>query len=279
MLEQGVARSQAHVDDVDSGSPPASFRRMRSSSAEAQESRARMLAIEARNQRDVASAELARLSASRPISRSSRRRARATRRPRSRSAVDPLVESARANPRRSGARSNGESSGSRCATRRGRRGPSADDSVPRRRGLRAAEPDASSRAPIAGQDSWDAGVSATWSLWDGGRTDAEVAQAGRCLEARERAARRVRFSCSRVEVRQRALDLESGRGGDRGRDERCAAAADARRVVDERYQAGVIAQIEVLDAEYALLQAQLDRTRAQASVRLAEARLTRAIGR
>jgi outer membrane protein TolC len=50
-------------------------------------------------------------------------------------------------------------------------------------------------------------------------------------------------------------------------------------VVGERYQAGVITQIEVLDAEYALLQAQLDRTRALAGIRLSEARLARAIGR
>ena len=41
----------------------------------------------------------------------------------------------------------------------------------------------------------------------------------------------------------------------------------------------MIAQIEVLDAEFALLQAELDRTRALADVRLAEARLARAIGR
>ena len=41
----------------------------------------------------------------------------------------------------------------------------------------------------------------------------------------------------------------------------------------------VIAEVEVLDAEYALLQAELDRTRALANVRLSEARLARAIGR
>jgi outer membrane protein TolC len=57
------------------------------------------------------------------------------------------------------------------------------------------------------------------------------------------------------------------------------AAAEARRVVSERYRAGVIAQTEVLDAEVALLQAELDRTRAMAGVRFAEARLTRAVGR
>jgi outer membrane protein TolC len=49
--------------------------------------------------------------------------------------------------------------------------------------------------------------------------------------------------------------------------------------VSERYTAGVIPQIEVLDAEYALLQSQLDVTRAQAAVRLAEAQLARALGR
>ena len=53
VLEQGVARSQAHVTDVrqrfaNGLVPPNDI-----ASAEAQQSRARMLAIEARNQRDV----------------------------------------------------------------------------------------------------------------------------------------------------------------------------------------------------------------------------------
>jgi outer membrane protein TolC len=82
-----------------------------------------------------------------------------------------------------------------------------------------------------------------------------------------------------VEVRQRALDLESGRAAVAAAAEAVRAASEARRVVAERYQAGVIAQIEVLDAEYALLQSELDRARALAGVRLSEARLARAIGR
>ena len=81
------------------------------------------------------------------------------------------------------------------------------------------------------------------------------------------------------EVRQRALELESAVAAIAAATSGVTAAADARRVVDERYRAGVIAGIEVLDSEYALLQAQLDLTRAQATVRLAEARLTRALGR
>ena len=82
-----------------------------------------------------------------------------------------------------------------------------------------------------------------------------------------------------VEVRQRALEVESAVAAVAAATSGVTAAADARRVVEERYRAGVIAEIEVLDAEYALLQAQLDLTRAQAAVRLAEAQLTRALGR
>jgi outer membrane protein TolC len=82
-----------------------------------------------------------------------------------------------------------------------------------------------------------------------------------------------------LEVRQRALEIESGRAAVAAADDATRAAAEAHRVVTERYRAGVMTQIEVLDAEFALLQSELDRTRALAGVRLAEARLTRAIGR
>ena len=57
------------------------------------------------------------------------------------------------------------------------------------------------------------------------------------------------------------------------------AAQRAVELAQMQYQAGVITQTEVLDAEYALLQAELDRTRALANLRLAEARLARALGR
>ena len=47
----------------------------------------------------------------------------------------------------------------------------------------------------------------------------------------------------------------------------------------QRYQAGVATNSDVLDAQSALLQANLDLTRALANVRLAHARLERALGR
>jgi outer membrane protein TolC len=127
-------------------------------------------------------------------------------------------------------------------------------------------------------DSWDASVNLTWSLWDGGRTKAEVAEAAASAGAvRQRLAE---FdSVLALEVRQRLLEIESGRAAIAAADDAVRSAEEARRVVAERFAAGVVTHTEVLDAQLALLQAELDRTRAQATVRLAEARLARAVGR
>jgi outer membrane protein TolC len=234
-----------------------------------------MLAIQARNERDVATADLARLVGRAPgedVEPVAVLDAPAT----SLSGLDALVAAAR------------ESRDERRALTR--RVDSATD-------LRSAA--AAGKLPnltVAGgvdyarpnprifpradkwDDSWDASINVRWPLWDGGRTAADVAQAAGGIEAARQ--RLAEFdSVLAVEVRQRALDIESGRASVSAAADAVRAAAEARRVVGERYQAGVITQIEVLDAEYALLQAELDRTRALAGVRFSEARLARAIGR
>ena len=56
------------------------------------------------------------------------------------------------------------------------------------------------------------------------------------------------------------------------------AATEARRVVGERFEAGVATSTEVLDAEGDVLGAELSRTQAVANARIAEARLIRAAG-
>jgi outer membrane protein TolC len=61
-------------------------------------------------------------------------------------------------------------------------------------------------------------------------------------------------------------------------EEEVRAAADAERVVGERYRAGVATSTDVLEAQVARLQAELDRTRATSDARLAQARLARATG-
>jgi len=127
-------------------------------------------------------------------------------------------------------------------------------------------------------DSWDASVNVSWTLWDGGRRAAEQAEAAaatRAMEARiTELDRQIAF-----DIEARRLELDSSRAAIAAAEDGVASAVEARRVVGERYRAGVVTSTDVLDAEIAVLQAELDRTRAVATARLAEARLERALGR
>ena len=117
----------------------------------------------------------------------------------------------------------------------------------------------------------------TWTLWDAGRTKADRAEAQ--AGARVAAARVADFDRTvRFEVRQRQLEVESSRAAITAADDGLRAATEARRVVGERFAAGVATSTDVLDAETDLLQAELARTRALANARLADARLRRAVG-
>ena len=275
VVEQALERSGVNVGDARQRLNAGLVAPNEVASAEAQQARQQMLLVEARNQRDVAAAELARLIGFDPSQ-----------------AIEPdadLQHDDAAPPSFEALKREG------LAQR------------PERRALelRITAADLQRAAAAAGKrpvisvgggydyarpnprifprldrwdDSWDAGVGVTWSLWDGGRVDAEVAQAAGAATA-VRARLREFDSVLAVEVRQRSLEIASGAAAVAAADEAVRAAAEARRVVGERYRAGVIAQGDVLDAELVLLQSQLDRTRALASVRLAEARLDRAVGR
>ncbi|MEI6667921.1 MAG: TolC family protein [Acidobacteriota bacterium] len=134
--------------------------------------------------------------------------------------------------------------------------------------------------PRAGtwNESWDVGVNVSWLLWDGGRVKSDVAQAS----AAERAAQQRLAEFDAVlefDVRQRQLDLGSAAAAIAAVTSEVASAAEARRVVAERFKAGVASNTDVLDAQQALMDAQFDRTRTLAAVKLAQARLDRAIGR
>lgn len=128
------------------------------------------------------------------------------------------------------------------------------------------------------QPSWDVSVNLSWTLFDGGRTRAEVAEA----EAATRAAQeRLKDLDTLVaaDVRQRVLDLNSSLASVRASDDGVRAAMEARRVLGERFAVGVATSTDVLIAQDQLLAAELARARSLASVRLAEARLERALGR
>jgi outer membrane protein len=125
--------------------------------------------------------------------------------------------------------------------------------------------------------SWDVSVNVAWTLWDGGRRradEAEAAAAARAVSARiTEFDRQVRF-----EITQRQLEFEASLAAIEAATDGIRAATEARRVVGERFAAGVATSTDVLDAEVAVLEAELDRTRALANARLAAARYARAVG-
>ena len=113
----------------------------------------------------------------------------------------------------------------------------------------------------------------------GARHAADAAVASDAAATAARARLEELDSLFALEIRQPSLDLDSARASLVAAADGVRSAAEARRVVAERFAVGVATNTEVLDAQLALLQAELDRTRALASIRLAEARLDRALGR
>jgi outer membrane protein TolC len=128
------------------------------------------------------------------------------------------------------------------------------------------------------QDSWDAGVSLSWSVFDGGRTSAAVARARARVEALraqlDGLTRAIRLDVTRsaleVTAAGKALDVAA---------RHLDAARENQRVAADRYREGLIPSSERLDAEVALQRAGLDRLQSLAESRLALAELDHALGR
>ncbi len=275
VLQRALERANTHVSDVKQRLAAGLVPPNEVASAEAQASRQRMLLIEAGNQRDVAASDLARLvgeSVLRPIEPAD--------------ALEPdaappadlqamIVEAQASRSERQALEHRVEA----AVARQGAASAGGRPTIVLAGGYDYARPNPRIFPRAARwDDSWDASVNLTWSLWDGGRTKAEMAEAaGLATAARQRLSE---FdSVVALEIRQRLLEIESGRAAVAAARDGVRSAEEARRVVAERFTAGVVTHTEVLDAQVALLQAELDRTRALASVRLAEARLARAVGR
>jgi outer membrane protein len=285
VLEESVKRMDASLQDVrnrlDVGLVPPND----VLSVQAQRSRQQMLLIQARNQLDLTSADLARLAG---LPSDARIEPDATLEPPPGTAVaggpdaaqaaqvGPLVAEARlARPDRQALAKRVAEAGERreaaLAVKRPVLGVAG--------GIDYARPNPRI-FPRLGEfrQSWDASLTFSWLLWDGGRVRADIAEA--TAGQRALTERLADFdSALEVDVRQRWLDLASSRAAVAAALDAVNAAAEARRVVGERFASGVATSTDVLDAQMALLQAELDRTQALASVKLAEARLNRALGR
>jgi len=130
----------------------------------------------------------------------------------------------------------------------------------------------------AWQGSFDISLNVSWNVWDSGRAAAERTEAQASATAlRERKADTE--SQIRADVQKQLVELASSRAALVPAGLAVTAAEETRRVVDDRYEAGVATTLDVLDAQLAVLQAALDRTRVLADIRLSEARLARILGR
>lgn len=275
VLNRAVESLDAHVRDIRSRLEQGLVPPNDVLSAEAQRSRERVLALDARNTRTVAEADLKRLIGD---------DGPGTIVPHTPSAgvppappeIDALVaEALRQRPERQGFQQRAAASRARESAA----GASTRPQIGLAGGYDYARPNPRifPRAD-AWDDSWDVSVNVSWSLWDGGRRRAERAEAmagTRAIEARAGEFDRQLT----LEVRQRWYELDSSRAAIEAAADGVRAALEARRVLRERFAAGVATSTDVLDAETAVLQAELDRTRAISNARLARARLERAVGR
>jgi outer membrane protein len=275
VLDRSVESLDAHVRDVrarlDQGLVPPN----EVLSAEAQRARERVLAIEARNTRGSVEADLGRLigeASGRPI---------VPQLPPGTASVKAedfaalLQEARKSRPERQAFEERAAASRARATAA----SAAARPQVGINGGYDYARPNPRIFPRVdEWEDSWDISVNLSWSLWDGGRHRAERAQAEAGTRAVE--ARAGEFDRQlALEVRQRWLDTDSSQAAIDAAAEGLRAAVEARRVLRERFAVGVATSTEVLDAETAVLQAELDHTRAVSNARLAHARLDRAVGR
>jgi outer membrane protein TolC len=275
VLAEAVQSYEAHLTDAQNRERLGLAARNEVLSVQVERDRAQLNALRARNEAQLAQANLARLLGL-DDGRSLEPAESLDRPGRPLPPLEPMVQEALgARPERTAAMARIGAAEARVRVERSARLPQAsfaagfDYSNPNRRIL---PPEATF------QDSWDVNVNLSWTAFDSGRTSASIARARAQLDAARSQLvdmdRRVR-----LQVTQRALDLDTARAAAEVAERGLEAARESQRVASERYRAGVLSSAELLDAEVALLRAGLDRTETHAQTRLAEAALDRALGR
>jgi len=130
----------------------------------------------------------------------------------------------------------------------------------------------------AWNDTWYVGVGVSWNVFDGGRRSSAEAEARANANALREQMRDVEERI-RLEVTQAVLDLVTANALEGVAKTSLEAAKENERVTRDRYREGVSASSELLDAEALTLRAGLDVAEARSGVRVAMARLERAVGR
>jgi outer membrane protein TolC len=124
---------------------------------------------------------------------------------------------------------------------------------------------------------WDAGVQVRVPIFDGFRTRSQVAERQAAADAAQDHTRDIERRVT-TEVRQAVADVHAGVDKLAASDLQVRQAEAAVSMADVRFQAGVITNLDVLDAQTSLQEARLMRLRAQYDVVRSRYELERAVG-
>ncbi|OGD22083.1 MAG: hypothetical protein A2W03_05510 [Candidatus Aminicenantes bacterium RBG_16_63_16] len=124
---------------------------------------------------------------------------------------------------------------------------------------------------------WDVGISVSFDIWNWGQTRSQAEQA-RAQLAQARDARELLEDRAILEITQSRLNLARALDKIKLAGLTVTQAEENLRVTRERFKQGVALSVDVLDADVALLRAQVNRTQAAIDLELARASLDKAMG-
>jgi len=124
---------------------------------------------------------------------------------------------------------------------------------------------------------WDIGISVSFDIWNWGQTRSQAEQA-RAQLAQARDARKLLEDRAILEITQSRLNLARALDKIKLAGLTVTQAEENLRVTRERFKQGVALSVDVLDADVALLRAQVNRTQAAIDLELARASLDKAMG-
>jgi len=131
--------------------------------------------------------------------------------------------------------------------------------------------------PDSGDDDWSVGLSASWSLFDAGSTNAKVKQADASLDKTKEQAVQVKNSAA-LEVRQNYLSMQEAEKRIATNKLAVGKAEEDLVIAREKYNAGVGTNLDVIDAQLALTQAKTNEIQALFDYNVSVAKIDKAIG-
>ena len=129
---------------------------------------------------------------------------------------------------------------------------------------------------LPASDNWSVGIAASWNLYDAGATGSRVKQAGSSLDKAVEQAKQVTDGVF-LEVRQNYLSLQEA---EKRIDTSAVAVEKAQEdlyIAREKYIAGVGTNLDVIDAQLALTQAQTNRIQALYDYNISRAKLDKSV--